>query len=75
MDPEEKMLLQRTLKLSEENNRILKKMQTAYRWAIIWGFIKMAIIIVPLVAGYLYFQPLLGQVVERYGALGAIFSL
>jgi hypothetical protein len=75
MDPEEKLLLHRTLKLSEENNRILKKMQTAYRWAIIWGFIKMAIIIVPLIAGYLYFQPMLGQVTESYDAFKAILSL
>jgi hypothetical protein len=75
MDPEEKMLIQRALKLSEENNRILKRMQRAYRWAIIWGFIKIAIIIVPLVAGYLYFQPLLEQIVERYYDLGAILSL
>ena len=64
MSPEEKVLLERTLKLSEENNSILHKMQRAARWAILWGFIKVAIIIVPLVAGYLFLQPFLGQAMD-----------
>ena len=66
MNPEEKMLLERTLRLSEENNRILRKMQRAARWAILWGFIKVAIIIVPLVAGYLYLEPYLNQALENF---------
>lgn len=69
MNPEDKVLIERTLKLSEENNRILKKMRSAYRWAIIWGFIKAAIIIVPLVAGYIYLQPLLEQAMENLNNL------
>ena len=64
MSPEEKVLLERTLKLSEENNSILHKMQRAARWAILWGFIKVAIIIVPLVAGDLFLQPFLGQAMD-----------
>ena len=66
MDSEERSLLERTLKLSEENHRILKKMQRTARWAVVWGFIKVAIIIVPLVAGYIYLQPFFEQAMENY---------
>ncbi|MDP3763215.1 MAG: hypothetical protein Q8Q92_00965 [bacterium] len=76
MSPEEKVLLERTLKLSEENNQILRRMQRAARWATLWGFIKVAFIIVPLVVGYLYLQPFLNQLMENYsGAIELLNTL
>lgn len=69
MNPEEKILLERTLKLSEENNQILRKMRRAARWAILWGFIKVAIVVVPLVIGYLYLQPFLDQALENFNSV------
>lgn len=57
MNPEEKKLLERSLELSEENNRILLKMQRAARWGRVWGFIKLLIVAVPLIIGYLYLEP------------------
>lgn len=60
MSPEEKHLLERTLKLSEENNDILRSLRRTHRWAILWGIIKFAVIVVPLVIGYLYLEPYLG---------------
>ena len=66
MNPEDKVLLERTLKLSEENNQILRKMQRTARWATVWGFIKVAIVIVPLIVGYLYLEPYLGQALDNF---------
>ena len=66
MNPEEKALLERTFKLSEENNQILRKMQRVARWGIIWGFVKILIIIVPLIAGYLYLEPYLNQILDNF---------
>jgi len=57
MNPEEKELLNRSLRLSEENNKILRKMQRTARWALIWGLVKVIIVIVPLVLGVIYLQP------------------
>lgn len=74
MNPEEKVLLERTLKLSEENNQILRKMQRAARWGIIWGFIKMAVIIVPLVVGYLYLEPFLNQALENFNSVKELLN-
>jgi len=66
MNPEEKLLLERTLKLSEENNLILRKIQKTAKRAAIWGFIKVLIIVTPLVIGYFYLQPYFKDVVETY---------
>ena len=69
MNPEEKVLLERTLKLSEEHNLILRKMQRTAQWAVLWGFIKITIIVVPLVAGYIFLQPFLGQAMNNLNSV------
>ena len=74
MNPEEKALLERTLKLSEENNKILRKMQRAAQWAILWGFIKFAIIVGPLIIGYLYLQPYLSRAAENYSSIRELLN-
>ncbi len=66
MSPEEKVLLERTLRLSEENNKILHKIDRKAKWAFLWGVIKIAIIVVPLVLGYLYLQPFLAPAMESF---------
>ena len=66
MNPEERVLLEHTLKLSEENNKILRGIQSAQRRATIYGFVKLIIIIVPLIAGYLFLQPYLDQALAGY---------
>ncbi len=56
MSPEEKELLVRSLKLSEENNRLLVKLEHTARLQTIWGLVKVLIIVVPLIAGYFLLQ-------------------
>ena len=68
MNPEDKVLLERTLKLSEENNRILQKLDRKAKWAILWGFIKILIVVLPLVAGYIFLQPFLDQSMTEYSS-------
>ncbi|MDO8729233.1 MAG: hypothetical protein Q7K26_05125 [bacterium] len=75
MNPEEKALLERSLKLGEENNQILRKMQRAARWAVLWGFIKAAIVIVPLVVGYIYLQPFLDQALKNYNGFRELLNV
>ena len=67
MNPEEKALLEQSLKLSEENHRILLKLQRAARWNTFWSVIKILVFILPLIAGYFYLQPYLGQAAKNYG--------
>ena len=74
MNPEEKLLLERSLKLSEDNNRILKKMERRLRWAVVWGFIKLVIIIVPIIVGFIYLEPYFSKVEENYYDLRHLLS-
>ena len=74
MNPEEKVLLERALKLSEENNQILRKIERRAQWAVLWGFIKVAIIIVPLIICYLYLQPLLDQALENFNSVKGLLN-
>lgn len=74
MDSEERALLERTAKLGDENNRILKKMERRARWAFLWWFIKVLIIVVPLVIGYFYLEPYINQALDSYKAVSNIFN-
>jgi len=69
MNPEDKALMERTLQLSEENNLILRKIERRARWVFVWGFIKAAVIIVPLVIGYLYLQPFIDQAISNFNSI------
>ena len=79
MNPEEKALLKKTLELSEENNHILKKMHRAARLAFVWGFIKILIVVIPLVIGYLYLLPRIeiwrGEIEQVKSVIPALNSL
>ena len=74
MSPEEKVLLERTLKLSEENNKILQKIERKAKWAFFWGLFKIAVVVVPLVAGFLYLQPFLEPALENLNKLNELIS-
>lgn len=66
MNPEERRLLERTLKLAEENNKILQKVDARARRAAIYGFIKVVLIVAPFVIGYLFLEPYINQAVGNY---------
>ncbi len=74
MSPEEKLLLERSLKLSEDNNRILKKMERRLRWTFIWGFLKLAIILVPILVGLMYLEPHFKTIEEDYYKFRSLLS-
>ncbi len=69
MNPQEKALLERTLKLAEENNKILQRILRRARWATAWGIIKIVILIVPIIAGYLFLEPYFEEAKENYSGL------
>ena len=75
MNQEEKQLLERTLKLSEENNRILKKINARGRWAFAWGIVKIVIFVVPLVAGYIFLEPYLKDAAANYQGIQRLLNL
>jgi hypothetical protein len=67
MNPEEKALLERVAKLAEDNNRMLRNVESRARRAAVYGFMKLIIVIAPLVIGYYYLQPYLEQAQDTLG--------
>ena len=60
MDDDDRELLLRVAKLAEDNNRMLRRIKRSLFWGEVWGLIKIAIIVIPLIIGYLYLEPYLG---------------
>lgn len=70
MPPYEKKLLEETARLAEENNKILRGMRNANRWARFFGFIKWLIIIGVAVGSFYYIKPYLSAVLTIYDQIG-----
>jgi hypothetical protein len=67
MEAEDKRKLQRALELSEENNKMLKKLVRSMRWARLVRTIYFLIIIGASVGVFYYLEPILGQILATYG--------
>ncbi len=74
MNPEERHLLERSLKLAEENNEILKKMRAQARRQTIYGFIRLIIILLPFVLGYILLEPYFDQARANYSGIMELFK-
>jgi hypothetical protein len=69
MNPEEKEMLEEALELAEENNKILRKLQSSARWARFFRILYWAVIIGLSIWAYYYLQPLLQQLLEAYAGV------
>jgi hypothetical protein len=74
MNPDERNLLERALKLSENNNKILESMQKTARWTRLWGFAQFLIVAVPIAVAYLYLQPYFGLFTRALTQVGTILN-
>ena len=69
MDIETGQLLQKLTKLTEENNKILLKMQRNARWLNFFSIIKWIIIIGLTVGSYIVVQPYINPIIDMYKTL------
>ena|SRR3989338_567893 len=70
MNPEEQKMLERTLRLSEENNKILKKMHRSIQWGRFIHAVYWIIIIGSAVGAYYFLQPFFEVFQGTLGAFG-----
>ncbi len=70
MDQQDKILLKQVAELTEENNRLVRKLVTSQRWNRILFFAKWFVVIALTLGAYYYIQPLVDQVIETYRNLG-----
>ena len=73
MTPEEKKLLEQIADLSEENNRLLRKIRNTGRWSLAYNLIYWIVIIGISLGAYYYIQPYIDQLQGVYsGAKGTV---
>ena len=69
MDPESKQLLQNTLALAEENNKLLHKIRGVQRRETIWNTVKILIIMAIALGSFYYIEPYLNKVMDLYNSV------
>ena len=67
MSPEEKSLLERTYRMAEENNKILKSIRSSARWSLALKVSYWVLIIVLSYGAYYFIQPYLQTMLGLYG--------
>jgi preprotein translocase subunit SecE len=66
MDSESKQLLQNTLALTEENNKLLHKIRGVQRRETIWNIVKILVIVAIAFGSFYYIEPYLNQLIGVY---------
>ncbi|MFA5792140.1 MAG: hypothetical protein WC884_03855 [Candidatus Paceibacterota bacterium] len=74
MDPESKKLLDRTLELAEENNKMLHSMMRSMRFQRIMSILYWIFIIGSAVGAYYLIQPYVDQLIGLYGGAGDVLN-
>lgn len=59
-------LIKKNLELTQENNRLMKKVNRYIVWTQVIGVIKIIIIIVPIILGLIYLPSIFGDLIEQY---------
>ena len=66
MSPEERELLEKSVSLAEDNNKILHSMRRSQRWASVMRAIYWILIIGSAVGAYYFIQPYVDQLMAVY---------
>ncbi len=67
MLPEERELLEKTLALAEENNKILQGIKRSMRIGRWWKIIYWTLVVGTALGAYYFIQPYIDQVISVYG--------
>ena len=67
MLPEERVLLQKSVDLAEENNKMLRALTRSMVWGRVVHFIYWALIIGSTVGAYYFIQPYINSILGIYG--------
>jgi len=70
MEPDERKMLKRVSKLSEENNALLKKIHRSIKWGRFVKLLYWVVILGSAVGAYYFFQPVFESFKETFGAFG-----
>jgi hypothetical protein len=71
MNEDEKKMFDTLVAQTAENHRILRELERQMRLNYLWTGLKVAIVFLPLILGYLYLQPFLDKINRIYGVVGS----
>ena len=69
MNPDIEKELIEIKKVVEENNKILRKIQSGNRWVIVLGFVKWVVYIGIVIGVYAVLQPYINQMIGLYAGI------
>ena len=59
-------MIRKNLELTEEIHDMIKGIKRHMFWSNVWGFLKILIIIIPLIVGIIFLPPLLKGIFDQY---------
>lgn len=62
-------LLRANLAKSEEVLELARQIKSHIRWQVAWSFIRLFVIIIPIILGFIYLPPLLKEFLSTYSFL------
>lgn len=74
MDTDTKALLEESIELSRENNKILKKMQRTLFWGRVFKIAYWMVIIGSMVGAYYFLQPFFDKIIALYNGVIKTFN-
>ena len=72
MDQESKQLLQNTLALAEENNKMLHKIRGVQKRSTFWQVLKLIVIIGIALGSFYYIEPYLNKIMDLYNSVSGM---
>ena len=69
MDPESRKLLEATLALAEENNKMLHKIRGIQKRETLWHVLKLLVIIGIAFGSFYYIEPYLNKMMDLYNSI------
>lgn len=69
MDPESKKLLEDTFELTQENNKMLRKVRSFQKWGTFWSGLKILLIIGIALGSFYYLEPYYNKIVNFYSSI------
>ena len=72
MDQESKQLLQNTLALAEENNKMLHKIRGVQKRGTLWQVLKLIVIIGIALGSFYYLEPYLNKIMDLYNSVSGM---
>lgn len=60
-----KELLKQNLELTQEVKEMLRKIKRHMLWSKIWSILKISLIVVPIILGFIYLPPLIQKYVDK----------